>query len=171
MALVTCPDCQAQISDAAPSCPRCGRPAQDARPIAVRPPATPGDERILFKDETVTVTNVRAIVQKNTTYAMANITSVREFVEPRPAGIALCGLFLIAVGMLCLHGNNGDSALLGWLGSGMGLLMVAAFLLSKPKYWVRIGTAGAGANAIFSNDPQWTRNVVSAINSAIVTRG
>lgn len=27
MPLITCPDCSAQISDAAPACPRCGRPA------------------------------------------------------------------------------------------------------------------------------------------------
>ena len=26
MALVTCPDCAAQVSDAAPACPKCGRP-------------------------------------------------------------------------------------------------------------------------------------------------
>jgi len=26
MALVTCPDCSSQVSDAAPACPKCGRP-------------------------------------------------------------------------------------------------------------------------------------------------
>lgn len=26
MALVTCPDCAASVSDAAPACPQCGRP-------------------------------------------------------------------------------------------------------------------------------------------------
>lgn len=30
MALTTCPDCQVQISDAAPACPRCGRPMHAA---------------------------------------------------------------------------------------------------------------------------------------------
>ena len=38
MALVTCPDCQAQISDAAPACPKCGRP-MGARPV--EPPPVP----------------------------------------------------------------------------------------------------------------------------------
>ena len=33
MPLITCPDCQAQVSDAAPSCPRCGRP----RTVSERP--------------------------------------------------------------------------------------------------------------------------------------
>ena len=26
MALITCPDCKTEISDAAPACPKCGRP-------------------------------------------------------------------------------------------------------------------------------------------------
>lgn len=33
MALIECPDCQAQISTAAPTCPRCGHP--------IPPPAQP----------------------------------------------------------------------------------------------------------------------------------
>ena len=36
MALVTCHDCQSQISDAAPACPRCGRPAPGAIAQAAR---------------------------------------------------------------------------------------------------------------------------------------
>jgi hypothetical protein len=35
MSLVTCPDCQAQISTIAPACPRCGRPLATQRPIEV----------------------------------------------------------------------------------------------------------------------------------------
>jgi len=34
MALITCPDCQAQVSDAAPACPKCGRPMAAAAPVA-----------------------------------------------------------------------------------------------------------------------------------------
>jgi hypothetical protein len=30
MPLITCPDCQTQVSDAAPACPKCGRPMADA---------------------------------------------------------------------------------------------------------------------------------------------
>lgn len=33
MALVTCPDCRREVSDAAPNCPQCGRPLHSA-PIA-----------------------------------------------------------------------------------------------------------------------------------------
>jgi len=30
MALINCPDCKKQISDAAPACPHCGRPGRQA---------------------------------------------------------------------------------------------------------------------------------------------
>lgn len=40
MALTTCPDCQASISDAAPACPKCGRPMV-AAPMAAVPVAAP----------------------------------------------------------------------------------------------------------------------------------
>ena len=41
MALVTCPDCQAQISDAAPACPKCGRPMRMAPTPAQAPGPAP----------------------------------------------------------------------------------------------------------------------------------
>ena len=34
MALVTCPDCQTQLSDAAAACPKCGRPMAVTMPTA-----------------------------------------------------------------------------------------------------------------------------------------
>ncbi len=36
MALVTCPDCGREVSDAAPTCPGCGRPVQAAAAATVR---------------------------------------------------------------------------------------------------------------------------------------
>lgn len=37
MALIQCPDCKQDVSDAAPACPRCGRPIA-ARPVPAGPP-------------------------------------------------------------------------------------------------------------------------------------
>jgi hypothetical protein len=41
MALIACPDCGQQVSDAAPACPRCGRPrlgiAGTTAPVVVAP--------------------------------------------------------------------------------------------------------------------------------------
>lgn len=42
MALITCPDCQASISDAAPACPKCGRPMHAP---AAKPPPLPARAR------------------------------------------------------------------------------------------------------------------------------
>jgi hypothetical protein len=169
MPLITCPDCHNQVSDAAPACPKCGRPAQSVSTVG--PATSPAEERVLFEDQTVKVTNVRAIIQQKTTYAMANVTSVKEFVEPKPAGVALLGLCLIALGLTCVEIKVADSADVGWVGTGLGTLLLVFFFFTKPKYWVRIGTAGAEANAVWSHNADWTRKVVGAINSAIVTRG
>lgn len=51
MALVTCPDCSKQISDAAQACPDCGRPmkAQAAAPAG---PAEP--VRVITSEDAVT---------------------------------------------------------------------------------------------------------------------
>lgn len=50
MALLTCPDCAAQHSDAAPACPRCGRPnaAAPAAQEVVRPLAKLQKKTVAF---------------------------------------------------------------------------------------------------------------------------
>ena len=172
MALVTCSDCQAQVSDQAPACPRCGRPQTPGRPVEVAHVQrdAPAAEQTLFQDVHVTVTNIRAILS-GVTYAMANVTSVREFVEPKPAARALLGFMFVAWGLVCVNIHIADSADVGYflLAIGGGLLLW--YFVTKPRYWVRIGTAGAETNAIWSHDPAWTRTVVTAMNNAIVGRG
>ncbi len=41
MALVQCPDCKAEISDAAPACPKCGRPMGAPAPVVAPAPGQP----------------------------------------------------------------------------------------------------------------------------------
>ena len=171
MALVTCPDCKSEISDAAPACPKCGRPATVQPATAVAVPNDQGVERILFQDATVKITNVRAIIHGKQTYAMSNVTSVNEFVEPRPGIFLLAGLVFGVPGLLCVKINVADSTEVGTVFLLLGGACIVGYFLSKPKYWVRIGTAGAEANAVWSHDPKWTRTVVEAMNEAIVTRG
>ena len=177
MALITCPDCKAEISDAAPACPRCGRPAaaaasaprSNARGAGVQ---TETAERVLFEDSAVTVTNVRVLVNATgTTFATANITSVREFVEPRPPGLALLGFMATTLGIFCVGVQVADSASVGWVVGAVGVLCLLLYTATKPKHWVRVATAGTESNAIWSHDPLWTRTVVGAVNDAIVARG
>ncbi|WP_394846992.1 DUF6232 family protein [Pendulispora brunnea] len=170
MPLIFCPDCAAQVSDAAPACPRCGRPHEGAKTQHV--PLQASNERILFQDRSVTVTNLRLVVGKDTTYAMSNITSVRELVQPRPTIALFAGLVMTVLGTSrCNQAENADSGMIWMWIALLGILPLYVYVRTKPKYWVRVGTAGAETNAISSEDPRWTRTVVDSINAAIVSRG
>jgi hypothetical protein len=125
-------------------------------------------ERLMYQDNLVTVTTTRAVIG-GTTYAMANITSVRPFVEPAQIGCAVAlavGCALVGV----LMGANG-------VGFGWFLVLLAcaaagwAYSNRRAKHWIRIGTAGAETNAMWSYDAQWTARVVGAMTEAIVARG
>lgn len=123
----------------------------------------------LFDDGLVTVTRTRAILD-GTTYAMANITSVTMLVQPRWTALLVVGLAFAAAGAIVLakvaEGGSAGAFLLG-----LGALLALVYWLRKPKYWVRIGTAGAEVDAVYSHDPEWTTRVVEAINEAIISRG
>jgi hypothetical protein len=123
-------------------------------------------EDAFFQDDVVTVTSTRAIIS-GTTYALANITSVRGFVQPRPAVLFILGGSLLVMGMLMLS----TTPTAGLVCAAIGLFFLFFYFLQKPKHWVRIGTAGAEANAVYSLDPKWTSSVVDAINEAIISRG
>ena len=173
MGLVACPDCGRQISDAAPSCIGCGRPMRPAPPplparARATPPPTP--ERVLFQDAAVTVTTARIVVGQDVTYPVVNVTSVREFVEPRPFVLLVVGGAIVFMGTSCAV-TRPDAATAGWLIAAIGLALCVGFFAIKPKHWVRIDTAGAESNAISSTDGAWTQRVVAAINEAIVARG
>ena len=49
MPLIACPDCAAEISDAAPTCPKCGRPMR-APPPPIAFVAPPAVQRIAGSD-------------------------------------------------------------------------------------------------------------------------
>jgi hypothetical protein len=121
----------------------------------------------IFEDTAVGVYVTTTRVQiGNTTYALANITSVRHFTEPRPRWLLYLGIPIMLVGLpqLVDHGSPGVALI-------VGVVMIIAFFGMNPKHWVRIGTAGAEANAVFSSRAAWTARVVAAINEAIVRRG
>jgi hypothetical protein len=126
-------------------------------------------ERVLFQDGSiVTITTARAVLL-GTTYAMANITSVRAFEEKAEIGVAVfLGLFGFMVGALMIMNDHGIGWLLLLAGAAAGLW---AYFNRQSKHWVRIGTSGAEANAVCSLDKAWTGRVVTALNDAIIARG
>lgn len=129
-------------------------------------------EQLVFQDDRVTITTTRAILG-DVTYAMANITSVRAIRERRTVLLVILGPIVAFLGLLAVVGEQsprGPSgpAVLMLLG---GAALTAAYYWPARKNWVRIGTAGAESDAIWSRDPEWTATVVAAINQAIVNRG
>ncbi|HEY3254678.1 MAG TPA: DUF6232 family protein [Polyangiaceae bacterium] len=114
----------------------------------------------------VTVTSTRAIVG-GTTYAVANITSVRQVEEPGHIG------FVLFVCVALIGALLADTFTVPGLVLALGGLVVAviALMLRKTRHWVLIGTAGAETRAVFSHDKFWTTNVVEALNQAIINRG
>lgn len=41
MALITCPDCNREVSDRAPACPGCGRPMHDSEAVVIEQTSKP----------------------------------------------------------------------------------------------------------------------------------
>lgn len=190
MPLVDCPDCNRSVSDFAPACLGCGRPVSTFDALAVQvaleepkaavaqkveaapAPSQAAGEHVFFRDADVTVTSVRVQVRA-ATYAMSNVTSVSSFVHvpPKPGGFVAGALLFLAPAAFMIYLDKNDG--IGWLLGVIGALLLLPYVLSNPKpmHWVRIGTAGAEANAIYSHDAEWTRCVVAAINDAILRRG
>jgi hypothetical protein len=104
---------------------------------------------------------------------MANITSVRDFEERRNPAILGVAVLVACPSLLCVSmcKIGTDSWFFGFILGSMALAMLGWYFMQKTKYWVRIGTAGAEANATWSKDKNWTMGVVAAINEAIVRRG
>lgn len=123
-------------------------------------------EHVVYQDAQVTVTTARAVLN-GVTYAMANVTSVRTQKEPRPLALLLFGLLLCVVGGCGAMGRVAFGPVFLVAGAALAIWYFA----SKPKYWVRLGTAGGETNATFSRDATWTASVVAAMNEAIVRRG
>jgi hypothetical protein len=131
-------------------------------------PVTPANrEKPLFHDESATVTPTRAILG-GTTYAVANITSVRHQEQPGEMGLTLFGLCVAIVGLLLLDAYM--SPAIGLVAFGL-VVVVIGVKIRKPKHWVLVCTAGAETRAVFSYDKHWTTKVVEALNQAIIDRG
>jgi hypothetical protein len=115
----------------------------------------------LLDDPNVHVSTTRAIIN-GTTYAMANITSVRAL-EKRPSyvGPGICGI----LGALFVLGHV-------WF---FGAVLLAGAVLwgynLKAEYTVLVGTAGGEHAALVSRELQYVQRIVQAINDAIIARG
>jgi len=115
----------------------------------------------LLDDPNVHVSTTRAIIN-GTTYAMANITSVRALErKPSYVGPVICGI--LGATFLLAH---------VWL---LGILLLGGAVLwgynLKAEYTVLVGTAGGEHAALVSRDLTYVQRILQAINDAIIARG
>jgi hypothetical protein len=123
----------------------------------------------------VYVSNTRVVIH-GTTYATANITSVRKHITPVNNGCAIILLILGALGALggltMALGGSGDGR---WsaFGTSLVLLIIGIVWLKSlhPTYNVMLATAAGERQGLTSKDEGVVDRVTAAIANAIVHRG
>lgn len=130
--------------------------------MSSRSPA-PGNERVFLDTDDVTVTSTRLVIfagrDRPKTYAMSQITSVQCFTIKPDTQLAMQLLVWGLITLLCVV--------------GIVLLVIAVVLLvtAKPRYALRVRTAGAENEFMVGQDPDLIEEIVDAVNKAIVARG
>ena len=136
-------------------------------------------EKVFFKDESVFITNTRAVLEDKT-YAMANITSVSwESIPPALGDYATFGMFLILAGFISAllalstlsYSFNLFTVLLVIIGVAVGFVGLRINKLPKPTYVVKIGSASGESDVLYAKDKDYINRIVNAINAAIIERG
>lgn len=130
------------------------------------------EETSFYSDESgVRVTDKRVII-RNTTYSLANITSVSTRIEnPSRMGpvlvIAVGGIFLLEG--LSVHSTGGAAAALG-VGAAAVLIGYFWYRGCKPIWHLRIGSASGESTPLSSIKQEWIQGIARAINEAIIHR-
>ncbi|KAB2902829.1 MAG: hypothetical protein F9K35_03600 [Burkholderiaceae bacterium] len=118
------------------------------------------EEKTFFEYENVKVTNARFLVDGQT-FAMSNITSVASAQDdPSRVGPILVMLFGFA---MCA-----SNLVAGLIVAAIGALW---WWKQKSTYHVMLKTAGGETKALTSNQEDYVRKVIAALNDAIVHRG
>jgi hypothetical protein len=135
------------------------------------------DERTFLDEHNVYVSNSRVVIH-GTTYATANVTSVRKTYTPAKTG---CAALLVVVGALAALG--GLTAMLGAGGKsddGIGALFMGVVLLAigflwfqslKPVYHVMLASSSGERQGLSSMDEGLVDRTTAAIAEAIIYRG
>jgi hypothetical protein len=132
-------------------------------------------EKVFYDSKNIKITNTRAIFH-NTTYALANIASVKIFTKPpSQAPVALLvigGILLGSIGACILSGDSNPGGyvliVLGLVAIGLGIYISTKL---KPDYLVRISSSSGEVDALKSREKQFIERIVNAINQAIIERG
>lgn len=121
-------------------------------------------ETTLFTNGTVTVTNARFVVPEQT-YAMSGVTSVKlETKKPN----RLLPLALMLGGFVAAKSIAGASIWHFLMLLLPGLLVLIA---QRTKYLVTLSSASGESRPLASKNATFVRQVVDALNAAIIMRG
>ncbi len=127
-------------------------------------------ETTYYEQGSIKVTSARAVFG-NTSYALANITSVAAGTISPSVGLYI-GMVIVGVGIIAYGFTVKNSGYVCW-GAG-AVLAVAGVIMARAQkntYVVKIGTAGGEQRASMSQDRAEVDKIVAALNDAIVKRG
>lgn len=134
------------------------------------------EERSFLNDGGVYVSNTRIIIH-GTTYATANVTSVRKQIVPANRGCALILAIFSALGVVsilpvALARNDVGEAWMSFFFCAILLIVgIAWFRSQKPSYHLMLATAGGERQGLTSKDEAVVDRVTAAIADAIIHRG
>lgn len=138
------------------------------------PPTAPGrvgkSELPIYEKGDIKITNLRAVFGAKT-YSISNITSVeRKRIEPNGClsfGLVVFGVGLILVAFINLK-QNWQNIIFG------GILVAAGFAMSKAQkasYAVALTTASGEIKAYTSDHEESIKEIIVALNNAIIQKG
>jgi hypothetical protein len=126
------------------------------------------EEISYYSDQSGVRVSDKRVIIGNTTYSMANITSVTTEVEV--PGVLLYYLIMV-VGALLLIGvfahKSAGAAIFGGVVAAVGYFGKRG---AKPTWHLRISSASGETTPLKSNDGRWISNIARAINEAIIHR-
>lgn len=133
------------------------------------------EERVFLNLDGIYVSNARVVIL-GTTYATANITSVRKNTVPANTGCAVILVVFAAIGTLGSLGplliSHSDESLVSLF---ICLLFLAAGILAyrsmKPTYHLMIASASGERQGLTSKDESLVDHATAAIANAITYRG
>ena len=117
------------------------------------------EEQTFFDNNGVRVTNARFIVDANT-YSIRNITSTAAWSQSQKW---VFGALLILIGLASLK----EATIIGVIFFALAGL---ALYLGRPVHYVRLHTSGGEVKAVKSYDLEYVKQVVQALNEAIISQ-
>lgn len=121
-------------------------------------------EKVFYKDLTVKVTQFRYTTD-NKTYAIKNISFVAI---NKTIGCRFCAKLIIITGLIALFIPNDFQIIIGGILVVLGIIW---YISIRDLFTVCIGTNGKTINSITSNNKDYIKKIVDAVNQAIIHRG